>query len=528
MRLLLLALVATAVCALPSADLPDSVVPETGLVDTNAFDPAKEAQAAITVMLQEGKDEGACASLASATIKEVEDGVAGQQKILNALDTGASCPSEGQAGVDAAQNSLNSATSALSDAQKAFNDANAAPVSVGPQAFSSLQEGNCAFFFSDPAYTSAKEAFKTAKDQLEKAKGAKASAETALATAKEAQKKAIRECQCDVRSAYNKAWKAANTNNDENEKAYTKGKHMKCVLEGTPPASCSVGSIPKVTAITLDSGVPAEACAKHVSYIGCFGDNEHRDLKHGPKNYGYSPVTCRDACKGYKYFALQNGGWCNCDNSYSDGYVSGQGKSSYNEIGNFACDGTGNTVGRGMGGGWTNAIYHVKDSHDTALLDTQSDFENWHGSCSTTADYIQCNQGANQMRAKKNFNAPLTVTMEMVQHDNQGDECGVFQVFGDANNRHGHYSVGMGWWQIYLGFGYNSAEGHGIWQLKDGSTKRWRQLSVSVHTNGVATYWVDGQKYATKQGHATSGTISIGMNCRNYKYRNIQVKDGNW
>merc|ERR1719460_273198 len=107
MKLFLLALVATAVVALPSPDLPDSTVPETGLVDTNAFDPAKEAQAAITVMLQEGKDEGACASLASATIKEVEDGVAGQQKILNALDTGASCPSEGQAGVDAAQKILN-------------------------------------------------------------------------------------------------------------------------------------------------------------------------------------------------------------------------------------------------------------------------------------------------------------------------------------------------------------------------------------------------------------------------------------
>jgi hypothetical protein len=132
---------------------------------------------------------------------------------------------------------------------------------VGAQAFSSLQEGNCAFFFSDPAYTSAKEAFKTAKDQLEKAKGAKGSAETALATAKEAQKKAIKECQCEVRSAYNKAWKAANQNNDENEKAYTKGKHMKCVLEGTPPASCTVGEVPQVTAPQLADDVPEHHCA---------------------------------------------------------------------------------------------------------------------------------------------------------------------------------------------------------------------------------------------------------------------------
>merc|ERR1711871_1809059 len=478
-------------------------------------------------MLQEGKDEGACASLASATIKEVEDGVAGQQKILNALDTGASCPSEGQAGVDAAQNSLNSATSALSDAQKAFNDANAAPVSVGPQAFSSLQEGNCAFFFSDPAYASAKEAFKTAKDQLEKAKGAKASAETALATAKEAQKKAIRECQCDVRSAYNKAWKAANTNNDENEKAYTKGKHMKCVLEGTPPASCSVGSIPKVTAITLDSGVPAEACAKHVSYMGCFGDDEHRDLKHGPKNYGYSPVTCRDACTEYKYFALQNGGWCNCDNSYSDGYTPGDGKASYDAVPDDKCNVDGHAPGKGMGGGWTNAVYEMEPSAKAgSSFLTGDDFEDWTTGCTVSGEgegtVIMCPQGDHQIKTKESFTAPVTVTLEMRQSGGGGDECGVFQLFGDHANRHNGFSAGMGWWAHYLGYGFNDVHGHGH-ENKDGETTKWKQFTIAVDASGIAKFSVDGQEYGTKSGR-TSGFLSLGMNCRDYSYRHIVVQ----
>ena len=64
-----------------------------------------------------------------------------------------------------------------------------------------------------------------------------------------------------MRAAYNTAWKAANANNDEDEKAFTKGKHMSCVLEGTPPASCEVGDIPKVTDIQLADGVPAHHCA---------------------------------------------------------------------------------------------------------------------------------------------------------------------------------------------------------------------------------------------------------------------------
>lgn len=71
--------------ALPSTD---AIVPssqwdgvDTTLVEVSAFN---EAKATVQSMITAGKDEGACADLAAATIKEVEDSVDGQQKVQRA------------------------------------------------------------------------------------------------------------------------------------------------------------------------------------------------------------------------------------------------------------------------------------------------------------------------------------------------------------------------------------------------------------------------------------------------------------
>merc|ERR1712070_615081 len=350
------------------------------------------------------------------------------------------------------------------------------------------------------------------------------------------QKKLINHCQCRVKVSYETAWKAANANNAADEKAYTKGKHMQCVLAGTPPASCSVGAVPKVTAITLADGVEeASDCPETytdpvISYVGCYGDNGARDLKHGPKNYGFTAEKCQRQCKDFKYFALQNGGWCNCDNSYSDNYSGSGGKGSYNALSANTCNKDGVWPGRGMGGGWANAVYTLKDSDgSTSEINFANDMVPWTSTgCTLHADHAKCNQGNYQSRTKLAYSAPITVSLEMKQSGNHGDECGVFQVFGRVNERHGSYNAGMGWWAHYLGYGFNTADGHNQWQGKDGTTKRWRQITISVHTNGVATYWVDGQKYATKSGSTTSGHLSIGMNCRQYAYRNMHTSRNNW
>jgi hypothetical protein len=247
--------------ALPSTD---AIVPssqwdgvDTTLVEVSAFN---EAKATVQSMITAGKDEGACADLAAATIKEVEDSVDGQQKMLDSLDTGADCPNKGQDAVDAAQGALDQANKDKEDADAAAATAANADVNFGPKPLSGLTPGNCESFFSDPAYTSAKAAEESAKQAATQAAGAVSTAEAGLKAAQDAQKAAIAECQCAAKKGYEDAWEAANSNNAANEKAYTKGKHMACVLAGTPPADCDVGAIPKVTAITLAAGTQDANC----------------------------------------------------------------------------------------------------------------------------------------------------------------------------------------------------------------------------------------------------------------------------
>merc|ERR1711871_72892 len=536
MKIFAVIAVAVSVSAIPS---PDSVVPEMDLIQTSAIESAHaEAKAAVESMIKAGKDEGACADLAAATIKEVEDAVNGHQKILDSLDTGGDCPQEGQEEVDDANDALDKAKSDKKNADDAAIAAANADVDFAAVAYESLTPGQCADFFSDPAYLAAVSAKEAAEKAATEAAGAVTAAEAALETAKEAQKKAINRCRCRVKVSYDKAWEAANANNEADERAYTKGKHMQCVLAGTPPASCSVGAIPKVKAITLADGVneasdcPSTFTDPVISYVGCFGDNGARDLKHGPKNYGYTAESCHEQCKDFKYFALQNGGWCNCDNSYSDNYSGSGGKGSYNALSANTCNKDGVWPGRGMGGGWANAIYQLKENDGADYL-KEDDFVNWSGSCTTGTvgngvperGWVRCNQGNNQVRTKKTYKAPLTVTLEMKQAHG-GDECGVFQVFGLKGSRHGHLNAGMGWWTHYLGYGYNTADGHGNSLGKDGTTLKYRQFTISVDSNGHGTFYVDGQKYASKQGSQTEGYISLGMNCRDYIYKDIQVVEG--
>ena len=57
------------------------------------------------------------------------------------------------------------------------------------------------------------------------------------------------------------------------------------------------------------------------TYIGCFSDNEKRDLFHGFAMPGNDQSTCNEACKKFRYFALQKKPGssdlqCFCGNAY--------------------------------------------------------------------------------------------------------------------------------------------------------------------------------------------------------------------
>merc|ERR1712078_650622 len=231
------ALPSTADDIVPEGFDASGMAPPTDFLEVSAFD---EAKATVESMIQAGKDEGACADLAAATVKEVEDSVDAAQKTLDSLNTGSDCPNKGQEAADAAASAAASAS-----------------VNFGSMPLSSLTEGQCGVFFNSAAYTSA---VATKESTANAATQAAASVTAAEAGLKEAQQDAIKECQCDAKKSYEAAWEAANANNDANEKAYTKGKHMACVLAGTPPDSCQVGAIPKVTEVTLADGVESATC----------------------------------------------------------------------------------------------------------------------------------------------------------------------------------------------------------------------------------------------------------------------------
>jgi hypothetical protein len=103
------------------------------------------------------------------------------------------------------------------------------------------------------------------------------------------------------------------------------------------------------------------------SYIGCFQDDRAHDLE-TLIGYGYDQDTCQTACAQYAYFALQDGGECFCDNSYSTP------PSSYPKVDDSTCGDV-----DGLGGAWANSVY------STGYDEIQQLGESCDGECLSSA-----------------------------------------------------------------------------------------------------------------------------------------------
>ena len=95
----------------------------------------------------------------------------------------------------------------------------------------------------------------------------------------------------------------------------------------------------------------ANCDATNPKYIGCYSDDGNRDLEKGPMKYGYNLKTCNEACKTYKYFALQNGGCCVCGDAYAT-------EAQYVQKPDRECN-------RGSGGVWRNSVYRTCQGYDS-------------------------------------------------------------------------------------------------------------------------------------------------------------------
>lgn len=277
---LLLAVVALAVTALPQheglpghdslpAYPPVTVVeaPETTFTEEAAFD--EEGSFSAAQELIEKKGTSACKDLADTTINDVKANIKQEQDILNKLDDGSKCAQEGQGAITAAKKAVKEAESKKKSADKALTDAKAAKVNFGDFTFSALNPNNCATFFGSTAYTSAKAKVDSASQAASKASGEVAGAKTSVKGAEDAAVEAVKQCKCATFQAHEKALKAANSKVESaNKAAWTKGYHLKCVLAGTSPGSCSVPAMPKVAAAKLAAGVDASACGPQTHHGG--------------------------------------------------------------------------------------------------------------------------------------------------------------------------------------------------------------------------------------------------------------------
>merc|ERR1719410_2392136 len=112
-----------------------------------------------------------------------------------------------------------------------------------------------------------------------------------------------------------------------------------------------------------------------VWWVGCFVDDASRDMKQGPKTYGYTVDSCGKEAKklGMKYFALQNNGWCVTDNSYSSP-ASQYPKKPDSECGNKCHGETAQGPVKLCGAGWRNAAYSTEARGEHCLIEGDYDY----------------------------------------------------------------------------------------------------------------------------------------------------------
>lgn len=109
------------------------------------------------------------------------------------------------------------------------------------------------------------------------------------------------------------------------------------------------GFIPIAVAVSYVIIVHVIEDSKTGYYIGCYVDDNDRDLDGRIIGRGHDHKTCNTKCKGWDYFAIQDRDWCVCADSYAT-------QSRYYKVNDSEC----NVYGTRLGGPWRNAVYERK------------------------------------------------------------------------------------------------------------------------------------------------------------------------
>lgn len=317
--------------ALPSAE--DDVVPEELLVQTVAeesYDAHAEAKRELEFLqTQEGRSDKACKDLANGTLREINTSINTQQRMLDRLYRGQNCHKEGRKAWDESKKRLTHAKNRLRDAVKRLNQSRNRRVDFGRYTFSGLREGNCGVFWQDRNYRSAKSLYERHVREERQRRGEERAATQSERKFRDAHHRAVKRCRCNVRTQHEKSWKSANRNNAANAKAWTKAKHMLCVLAGTAQKNCNIKGLRSLRKPSLSSAVRGARCAEQERKPKCTGHVEvwqhnfsgwrarfrrgsytlSQAKKHGFRNDDASSVVVPNGCKADLYEHSRFNGW---------------------------------------------------------------------------------------------------------------------------------------------------------------------------------------------------------------------------
>merc|ERR1711871_1157489 len=250
--LLLVAAFATAIYS------DDTTAPQEAFVQTTSIDDNMDlihehARSKVTALLQAGKTNSECKDLADASIKGITDSITASKQTLGSLPTGGSCVSSNL--VAQAKAALDAAKATAVAASKADAASQTAPVKFADINIVDMNEGDCAAFFNDQAYLSAKSAAAATAAKNSQAIGAQKAAQKAYDDAVAADRAAMRDCACKVQKRLNEAWPTAQKGYQATEAEWKRSHSMLCVLNGVAPNKCTIPAQPALVKPTLNSKV---------------------------------------------------------------------------------------------------------------------------------------------------------------------------------------------------------------------------------------------------------------------------------
>ena len=213
-----------------------------------------------------------CQTFATNVISDTITSVNSEQDLLNAIETGSDCASEGQeavtdtqAALKIAEDNLANAGGDLASALNAKVTACSAAVNFGVP-IHILDSGSCYDYTSHPSIVTARSVCASAKEAHASANQAAAiaqtradDAQTAITDAEEQAAQLQQECHCRVRYQQTESWVAAQGATSAHETEWKKAHEVLCALDETSD-SCAVPSHPKVTKPQVADGVDEEDC----------------------------------------------------------------------------------------------------------------------------------------------------------------------------------------------------------------------------------------------------------------------------